>query len=94
MNLIKRLERVFQTYFLLASTAGIIILGFIGSINVFFITANDPLFWGWTGLFITVLATMRFLAFFLAQSPLYRLVEAFVSGLLIQVLITIIIFMN
>ena len=90
MNLIKRLERIFQTYFLLASTAGIIILGFIGSINVFFITANDPLFWGWTGLFITVLATMRFWLFF-STVPLYRLVEAFVSGLLIQVLIMIII---
>ena len=82
MFFIKRLSYYFTRYYLLATIASIIILGFIGSANVLFITAKNPSFLGWIGLYFTVMATMRFLAFFLAQYPRRRVVEAF----LLQVL--------
>lgn len=94
MFFINRLSRYFTRYYLLAATASIIILGFIGSANVLFITANNPSFMGWVGLFFTVMATMRFLAFFLAQYPLKRVVEAFVTGVIVQLVILVLVFLN
>ena len=94
MFFINRLSRYFTRYYLLAATASIIILGFIGSANVLFITANNPSFMGWVGLFFTVMATMRFLAFFRAQYPLKRVVEAFVTGVIVQLVILVLVFLN
>ena len=94
MFFINRLFHYFSRYYLLAATASIIILGFIGSANVLFITANNPSFLGWIGLFFTVMATMRFLAFFLAQYPLRRVVEAFVTGVILQLIILLLVFLN
>ena len=51
MFFINRLFHYFTRYYLLAATASIIILGFIGSANVLFLTAMNPSFWGWVGLF-------------------------------------------
>ncbi len=94
MFFINRLSRYFTRYYLLAATASIIILGFIGSANVLFITAKNPSFMGWVGLFFTVMTTMRFLAFFLAQYPLKRVVEAFVTGVIVQLVILVLVFLN
>lgn len=94
MFFINRLSYFFTRYYLLAATASIIILGFIGSANVLFITAKNPSFLGWIGLFFTVMATIRFLAFFLAQYPRRRVVEAFVTGVILQLIILILIFLN
>ena len=94
MFFINRLSRYFTRYYLLAATASIIILGFIGSANVLFITAKNPSFIGWVGLFFTVMTTMRFLAFFLAQYPLKRVVEAFVTGVIVQLVILVLVFLN
>ena len=52
MFFINRLFHYFTRYYLLAATASIIILGFIGSANVLFLTAMNPSFWGWVGLFL------------------------------------------
>jgi hypothetical protein len=52
MFLIQHLTHYFTRYYLLAATASIIILGFIGSANVLFITAEHPSFMGWAGLFL------------------------------------------
>ena len=81
-------------YYLLATTASIIILGFIGSVNVLLITQDKPVFMGWVGLLITIMATMRFLAFFLAQFPRKRIVESFISGVISQLVILIVILLN
>ena len=94
MFFINRLSYYFTRYYLLAATASIIILGFIGSANILFITAKNPSFLGWIGLFFTVMATMRFLAFFLAQYPRRRVVEAFITGVILQLIILILIFLN
>ncbi|MGB0366748.1 MAG: hypothetical protein ACPGC8_03830 [Flavobacteriaceae bacterium] len=94
MYFINRLSHYFSRYYLLAATASIIILGFIGSANVLFITAKNPSFLGWVGLFLTVMATMRFLAFFLAQYPRGRVVEAFVTGVIIQLIILVLVSLN
>ena len=94
MFFINRLSYFFTRYYLLAATASIIILGFIGLANVLFITAKNPSFLGWIGLFFTVMATIRFLAFFLAQYPRRRVVEAFVTGVILQLIILILIFLN
>lgn len=94
MFFINRLFHYFSRYYLLAATASIIILGFIGSANVLFITANNPSFLGWIGLFFTVMATMRILAFFLAQYPLRRVVEAFDTGVILQLIILVLVFLN
>ena len=51
MFFINRLSYYFTRYYLLAATASIIILGFIGSANVLFLNAINPSFWGWVGLF-------------------------------------------
>ena len=93
MFFINRLSYYFTRYYLLAATASIIILGFIGFANVLFLTAMNPSFWGWVGLFFTV-TTMRFLAFFLTQYPRIRVVEAFVTGVILQLIILILIFLN
>ena len=94
MFFIKRLSYYFTRYYLLAAIASIIILGFIGSANFLFITAKNPSFLGWIDLYFTVMATMRFLAFFLAQYPRRRVVEAFVTGVILQLIILILIFLN
>ena len=94
MFFINRLSYYFTRYYLLAATASIIILGFIGSANVLFITAKNPSFLGWIGHFFKVMATMRFLAFFLAQYPRRRVVEAFITGVILQLIILILIFLN
>lgn len=94
MFLIQHLTNYFTRYYLLAATASIIILGFIGSTNVLFITAMNPSFIGWVGLFFTVMATMRFLAFFLAQYPKKRVIESFISGVIVQLIILILVLLN
>ena len=94
MFLIQHLAHYFTRYYLLAATASIIILGFIGSANVLFITAMNPSFIGWVGLFFTVMATMRFLAFFLAQYPKKRVIESFISGVIVQLIILILVLLN
>ena len=94
MFLISTVEKIFHTYFLLAATAGLIILGFLGSVNVLYLTSTPPSFWGWLGLFFTVMVTMRFLAFFLAQYPKRKLAEAFVTGILLEFLVLLFIFVN
>lgn len=94
MFFINRLFHYFTRHYLLAATASIIILDFIGSANVLFLTAMNPSFWGWVGLFFTVIATMRFLAFFLAQYPRRRVLEAFVTGVILQLIILVLIFLN
>ena len=94
MFFINRLSYYFSRYYLLAATASIIILGFIGSANVLFITAKNPPFLEWIGLFFTVVATMRFLAFFLVQYPRRRVVEALVAGIILQLIVLILIFLN
>ncbi len=94
MFLFNQFYQYFIKNYLLASTAGIIILGAIGSANVLLITAMNPSFIGWVGLFLSVIATMRFLAFFLAQFPPKRVIEAFVSGVIIQLIILVLIFLN
>ncbi|MEN8813009.1 MAG: hypothetical protein ABF277_06845 [Candidatus Arcticimaribacter sp.] len=94
MFLIQHLTHYFTRYYLLAATASIIILGFIGSANVLFITAMNPSIIGWVGLFFTVMATMRFLAFFLAQYPKKRVIESFISGVIVQLIILILVLLN
>jgi len=48
MFLFERLAQVFYSYYLLATSAGLILLGFVGSINVLIITATTPSFLaGW-----------------------------------------------
>ena len=94
MLLIDLISRFFSRYYLLAATASIIILGFIGSANVLLITAMNPTFMGWIGLFLTIMATMRFLAFFLAQYPRKRVIEAFITGVIVQLMILLLVFLN
>ena len=94
MFLLKKISNYFAHYYLLATTASIIILGFIGSVNVLLITQDKPVFMGWVGLLITIMATMRFLAFFLAQFPRKRIVESFISGVILQLVILILILLN
>lgn len=94
MFFINRLSYYFTRYYLLAAIASIIILGFIGSANVLFITAKNPPFLEWIGLFFTVMATMPFLTFFLVQYPRRRVVEALVAGIILQLIILILIFLN
>lgn len=94
MLLIDLITRFFSRYYLLAATASIIILGFIGSANVLLITAMNPTFMGWIGLFLTIMATMRFLAFFLAQYPRKRVIEAFITGVIVQLMILLLVFLN
>ena len=94
MILISTIEKIFQTYYLMAASAGLIVLSFLGSVNVLYLTSTPPSFWGWLGLFFTVMATMRFLAFFLAQYPKRKLAEAFVTGILLEFLVLLFIFVN
>ena len=94
MFLLKRLSYYFKHYYLLAATAGIIILCFLGSVNVMLITQEKPVFMGWVGLLFTIIATMRFLAFFLAQYPRKRIIESLISGVILQLVILIIVLLN
>lgn len=94
MFLIQRLSHYFNRYYLLAATASIIILGFIDSANVLFITAKYPSFIGWLGIFLTVMVTMRFLAFFLAQYSRKRVMESFITGVVLQLIILVFAFLN
>ena len=94
MFLISPLERIFHIYYLMAATTSLILLSFLGSINVLFLTAGQPSFWGWLGLFFTVMATMRFLALFLALYPKRKLAEAFVTGILLEFLVLLFVFVN
>ena len=52
MFFINRLSYYFTRYYLLAATASIIILGFIGSANVLFLNAINPSFWGGLDFFL------------------------------------------
>ena len=94
MYFIQRLSYYFSRYYLLAATASIIILGFMGSVNVLLITAKNPSLMEWIGLFLTLMASMRFLAFFLAQYPRKRVIESFISGVIVQLVIFILVFLN
>ncbi len=88
----------FHTYFiknyLLVSTASILVLGAIGSANVLLITAMNPSLMWWIGLLLSVMVTMHFLVFFLAQFPPKRVIASFISGVIIQLIILVLIFLN
>ena len=94
MFLFERLAQVFYSYYLLATSAGLILLGFVGSINVLIITDTTPSFLGWLGLMVSVMATMRFLALFLAQYPRRRVAEAFLSGMVVELFILAFLLVN
>ena len=94
MFLFERLAQVFYSYYLLATSAGLILLGFVGSINVLIITATTPSFLGWLGLMVSVMATMRFLALFLAHYPRRRVAEAFFSGMVVELFILAFLLVN
>ena len=94
MFLFERLAQVFYSYYLLATSAGLILLGFVVSINVLIITATTPIFLGWLGLMVSVMATMRFLALFLAQYPRRRVAEAFFSGMVVELFILAFLLVN
>lgn len=88
----------FHTYFIknyrLVSTASILVLGVIGSANVLLITAMNPSLMWWIGLLLSVMETMHFLVFFLAQFPPKRVIASFISGVIIQLIILVLIFLN
>lgn len=88
------LRDVYVQYYLLAASASILLVGFFGSINVLLIAMEPVTFLGMLGLLLTITATMRFLAFFLAQFPKNRIFESFVSGIVIQLLILMILSLN
>ena len=94
MFLFERLAQVFYSYYLLATSAGLILLGFVVSINVLIITATTPIFLGWLCLMVSVMATMRFLALFLAQYPRRRVAEAFLSGMVVELFILAFLLVN
>ena len=94
MFLFERLAQVFYSYYLLATSAGLILLGFVVSINVLIITATTPIFLGWLCLMVSVMATMRFLALFLAQYPRRRVAEAFFSGMVVELFILAFLLVN
>ena len=94
MFLFERLAQVFYSYYLLATSAGLILLGFVGSINVLIITATTSSFLRWLGLMVSVMATMRFLALFLAQYPRRRVAEAFFSGMVVELFILAFLLVN
>ncbi len=94
MKYLHALQEVYRKHFLLAATATIIIIGFVGYVNIFLITMHKMNLGWMLIMFFTVMATMRFLAFFLARFPLPRIFEAAVSGLLIQLIILLLIGLN
>ncbi|MGB1449847.1 MAG: hypothetical protein ACPG8F_08405 [Flavobacteriaceae bacterium] len=94
MKYLHAFRALYRKHYLLAATASIIIIGFFGSLNVLLITMHKMNF-GWMFvLFLTVMATMRFLAFFLAQFPVARVFEAALSGVLIQIILFVLIASN
>lgn len=94
MKYLRSFQHLYRTHFLLATTASLIIIGFVGSVNVFLISMHPPSFYWMTLLFITVMATMRFLAVFLARFPIPRIFEAALTGVLIQIFLLIFIHLN
>lgn len=94
MKYLRALQDAYRRHYLLAATATIIIIGFVGTINILLISMHKMNF-GWMCIMlITVIATMRFLAFFLACYPISRVFEAALSGLLIQFVILLLMGLN
>jgi len=94
MTLEQQFRRVYLQYFLLAATASIILLGFIESVNVLVVTARPFSLWSFFALLLTIVATMRFLAFFLAQYPPRRVYMSFLSGMIIQAIVFVLLCVN
>ena len=94
MTLEQQFRRIYLQHFLLATTASIILLGFIGSVNVLVVTARPFTLGGFFALLLTVVATMRFLAFFLAQYPPQRVYLSFLTGMIVQAIVFVLLWMN
>lgn len=88
------LRAIYIQYFLLSATASIIVVAFLASVNVLFLTMRPLTFFGMTGLLFTTIGMMRFLAFFLAQYPKNRIFESFLSGIVIQLLVLVLLVLN
>ena len=80
MFLISTVEKIFHTYFLLAATAGLIVLGFLGSVNVLYLTSTPPSFWGWLGLFFYRDGYHAVFGFFLGAIPKAQTCRGFCYG--------------
>ncbi|MCH1517030.1 MAG: hypothetical protein L7T62_00265 [Flavobacteriaceae bacterium] len=87
------LRAIYIQYFLLSATASIIVVAFLVSVNVLFLTKRPLTFFGMTGLLFTI-GMMRFLAFFLAQYPKNRIFESFLSGIVIQLMVLVLLVLN
>ena len=88
------LRVVYLQYFLLAATASIIVVAFLASVNVLLITMRPMSFFGMLELLFSTIGMMRFMAFFLAQYPKNRIFESFLSGIVIQLIILLVLALN
>ena len=88
------LRVVYLQYFLLAATASIIVVAFLASVNVLLITMRPMSFFGMLELLFSTIGMMRFMAFFLAQYPKNRIFESFLSGIVIQLKILLVLALN
>ncbi|MDB2702259.1 hypothetical protein OAP99_00175 [Flavobacteriaceae bacterium] len=88
------LRTIYCQYFLLAATASIIIVAFLASINVLLITMHPVSFFGMLGLLFSTMGMMRFLAFFLAQYPKNRIFESFITGIILQLIVLLVLVLN
>lgn len=87
MKILRTIRHLFRIHFLLASTATLIFIAFLGSVNIYFISMHSPNLYWMTLLLIALMATMRFLALFLARFPVSRIFEAAITGVLIQIIL-------
>ena len=88
------LRVVYLQYFLLAATASIIVVAFLASVNVLLINMRPMSFFGMLRLLFSTIGMMRFMAFFLAQYPKNRIFEFFLSGIVIQLIILLVLALN
>ena len=88
------LRVVYLQYFILAATASIIVVAFLASVNVLLITMRTMSFFGMLGLLFSTIGMMRFMAFFLAQYPKNLIFESFLSGIVIQLIILLVLALN
>ena len=94
MKFFTAFQKLYSNHFLLAAMSSLIIIGFIGSVNVFLIAQRPANLYSMFLLLIAVMATMRFLALFLARFPLGRIFESALSGVIVQLLLFIFILNN
>ena len=88
------LRVVYLQYFLLAATASIIVVAFLASVNVLLITMRPMSFFGMLRLLFSTIGMMCFMAFFLAQYAKNRIFESFLSGIVIQLIILLVLALN